>query len=87
MHLAGPYSGSIREALLSKDAPVLVCHCKVVNEAHVREAIANGARDEADVAAACGAGTGCGGCTPIICRLLRECAAAGIEDEPAAGIR
>lgn len=66
---------------------MLVCHCKVVNEAHVREVIANGAEDEADVAAACGAGTGCGGCVPVVCRLLRECAEARLGDEPAAGVR
>lgn len=52
---------------------VLVCHCKAVYEARVREAIERGARDEFDVAQACGAGTGCGGCVPTIARLLAEC--------------
>ncbi|MGH8907824.1 MAG: (2Fe-2S)-binding protein [Egibacteraceae bacterium] len=53
---------------------MLVCHCKAVFERRVREAIAAGARDEFDIAAACGAGTGCGGCVPTVARLLREMA-------------
>lgn len=51
---------------------MLVCHCKAVFERRVREAIAAGARNEFEVAVACGAGTGCGGCVPTITRLLRE---------------
>lgn len=66
---------------------MLVCHCNAVNEAHVREVIADGAVDEFDVATACGAGTECGGCTPVICRMLRECRAAERNDEPAASVR
>jgi bacterioferritin-associated ferredoxin len=54
---------------------MLVCHCKAVFERRVREAIAAGARSEFDVAIACGAGTGCGGCVPSITRLLLEAAA------------
>lgn len=53
---------------------MLVCHCKVVYDGQIREVIAGGARDEFDVADACGAGTGCGGCVPEISRLLGECA-------------
>jgi len=53
---------------------MLVCHCKAVFERRVRKAIADGARNEFDVAIACGAGTGCGGCVPTIMRLLREAA-------------
>lgn len=52
---------------------MLVCHCKVVYDRQIREAIARGARDEFDVAEACEAGTGCGGCVPEISRLLGEC--------------
>lgn len=66
---------------------MLVCHCNAVNEAHVRDVIAHGAEDEVDVGLACGAGTQCGGCIPVICRLLNECAVAHREDEPAAGVR
>lgn len=52
---------------------MLVCHCKVVYERHIRDEIARGARDEFDIARACGAGTGCGSCIPAISRLLGEC--------------
>lgn len=51
---------------------MLICHCKAVFERRVRAAIAAGARNEFDVAIACGAGTGCGGCVATITRLLRE---------------
>ena len=53
---------------------MLVCHCRAVNEAAIRVAIAAGARDEIEVAVASGAGTDCGGCVPTICDLLDECA-------------
>jgi bacterioferritin-associated ferredoxin len=49
---------------------VLVCHCKAVTDGDILAAIAAGAVDEFDVAAACGAGTGCGGCVPAVTALL-----------------
>ena len=52
---------------------MLVCHCKVVNDRRIRGLIEHGARDEFDIAAACGAGTDCGGCLPAVHRLLDEC--------------
>ena len=58
---------------------MLVCHCKVVNDAAIRAAIANGARDEFDVARLCGAGTDCGGCVPTVSRLLDECVACPVR--------
>jgi bacterioferritin-associated ferredoxin len=51
---------------------VLVCHCQVVYERDVRAAIDAGARDEFDVADACGAGAACGGCLPVVSALLDE---------------
>ena len=53
---------------------MLVCHCHVVNDRRIRAEIERGARDEIDIAQACGAGTDCGGCVPTISRLLDECA-------------
>ncbi len=53
---------------------MLVCHCQEVAERHVRDAIAAGARDVFDVAQACGAGTVCGGCVPVVVELLGQCA-------------
>lgn len=57
--------------------PVLVCHCEVVSDAEIRDAIASGARDEFDIADTCGAGSVCGGCVPAVTALLAEggCAA------------
>ncbi|MPZ71658.1 MAG: (2Fe-2S)-binding protein [Nitriliruptorales bacterium] len=52
---------------------MLVCHCQVVNDRRIRAEIERGARDEVDIALACGAGTQCGGCLPAVNRLLDEC--------------
>jgi bacterioferritin-associated ferredoxin len=49
-----------------------VCHCRVVNDRRIRETIHAGARTTAQVARACGAGATCGGCVPLIRRLLDE---------------
>ena len=49
---------------------MLVCHCHRVNDRIIRDAARNGARTCDDVAAACGAGSGCGGCKPAIEGLL-----------------
>lgn len=51
---------------------MLVCHCKAIFERRIREEAASGARDEFDVAQACGAGSVCGGCVATISRLLDE---------------
>lgn len=59
---------------------MLVCHCKVVTDRQIRAAIDDGARDEFDVAAACGAGSDCGGCIPTVQRLLGECAGCPVAD-------
>lgn len=52
---------------------MLVCHCRGVNERAVRAVIDDGARDAFDVAAACGAGSVCGGCVPVVLELLGQC--------------
>lgn len=49
-----------------------VCLCEGVNEEAVRRVIAAGARDADAVGRCSGAGTGCGGCFPELCRLLEE---------------
>ena len=51
---------------------MLVCHCRIVSDEDIRTAIAAGARDEFDIAAACGAGTACGGCVPAITSMLAQ---------------
>jgi bacterioferritin-associated ferredoxin len=55
---------------------MIVCHCRVVSDRTVRATIAAGATTPAEVAVACGAGSGCGGCTPTIEALLAEAAVA-----------
>lgn len=49
---------------------MLVCHCHEVGDKTVRKCIREGARTVAEVGAACGAGTGCGGCRPTIDALV-----------------
>lgn len=49
---------------------VLVCHCHRVCDREIRAAARAGARSREEVGAACRAGTGCGGCRPVIDRLL-----------------
>lgn len=57
---------------------MLICHCRVVSDREIREAIDCGASDHCAVAKACGAGTGCGGCVPMIRELLADhCPAPG----------
>ena len=53
-----------------------VCHCEVVSDRSICDAIAAGARDLEDVTALCGAGGACAGCHPTIEELLAEAAAA-----------
>jgi bacterioferritin-associated ferredoxin len=48
----------------------LLCHCHVVSDHFVAEAIACGASTPDDVAAHCAAGSSCGGCLPAIEALL-----------------
>jgi len=49
---------------------LLVCHCHEVGDKTVRKCIREGARTVAEVGAACGAGTECGGCRPAIHELV-----------------
>ena len=55
----------------------IACHCEVVRERTIVKAIHRGAHTLADVQAACGAATSCGGCTPAVMDLLdRHCGVA-----------
>lgn len=53
-----------------------VCLCRGVSDRKVRHAIARGARSVEEIGEACGAGTRCGGCWPMLDDMLR---AAGHE--------
>ena len=51
---------------------MIVCHCRRVCDRSIRAAIQAGASTEDDVAEACGAGSVCGGCVPVVTELLDE---------------
>jgi bacterioferritin-associated ferredoxin len=59
--------------------PVLICHCRAVNDHTVAAAIAAGARAPEDLAAMCGAGARCGGCVPALSELLETHAATSVD--------
>jgi bacterioferritin-associated ferredoxin len=49
---------------------MLICHCQGVSEREVESAIVSGACTHPAIARACGAGSMCGGCLPLIEELL-----------------
>jgi len=49
---------------------MLVCHCKGLSDRDVERTIRSGACSRGELARACGAGTVCGGCRPLIDQLL-----------------
>lgn len=62
---------------------MLVCHCHRVHDRTIRDVARSGARTPEEVGQACGAGTGCGGCKPLIAGLIvREGAARGVSSLP-----
>ncbi|MBV9994480.1 MAG: nitrate reductase [Caulobacteraceae bacterium] len=54
------------------DASPLICACRGVREAKIREALAKGAPSVEAVGETTGAGGGCGACRPEIARMVRE---------------
>jgi bacterioferritin-associated ferredoxin len=60
---------------------MIVCHCRRVCDRTIRAAIQAGACTEDAVAEACGAGSVCGGCLPLVEELIEE------EQEAAQGSR
>ena len=54
------------------DATMLVCHCERVNDKVIRKCAREGARNHLDVALACGAGSRCGGCRPLVDEIVAE---------------
>jgi bacterioferritin-associated ferredoxin len=49
---------------------MIICHCEVLSDRHVRDAVTRGASTVDDVGDHCGAGTRCGSCRPTIDVLL-----------------
>ncbi len=62
-----------------------LCLCRGINEDTVCSAVAAGARKLEDLSAACGAGTGCGGCLPSLRRLLHDLLCGPTEGDPGPG--
>ncbi|MGH9212076.1 MAG: (2Fe-2S)-binding protein [Acidimicrobiales bacterium] len=63
---------------------MIVCHCEVVNDRCVRDAVACGAETVDEVGQLCAAGTQCGGCRPSIAALLAALRPYRGEEQPAA---
>ena len=51
---------------------VIVCHCHGVSDRRIRREARRGVTCPEDLAAACGAGSDCGGCRPLIEDLLLD---------------
>lgn len=69
---------------------MLVCHCHRVNDAQVDRVLTAGAQGVRGVVRATHAGTGCGGCLPLLRELCQRAATASAEcrvrhDEALAG--
>jgi bacterioferritin-associated ferredoxin len=51
---------------------VIVCHCKGISDREIRCAIRNGASSTREIALACEASRGCGGCRPVLAEILES---------------
>ena len=60
---------------------MLVCHCNRVCDREIRRCVRSGAGSVTAVQAQCGAGTTCGGCLPLVARLVRTEQAEMAEEE------
>jgi bacterioferritin-associated ferredoxin len=49
-----------------------VCICRAVSDQDIKEAVANGAEDLADIEARLGVTTGCGTCTDFANEIISE---------------
>ena len=64
---------------------MIVCHCHVVNDAAIADAVSGGARTLGDVCRSTGAGRDCGACVFSVRRLVCEHVASQVLEsaEPA----
>jgi bacterioferritin-associated ferredoxin len=51
---------------------MIVCLCRRVTDRAIRDLVADGAASVDEVAARCGAGTGCGGCRQSVAHMVAE---------------
>ncbi|SDH63619.1 assimilatory nitrite reductase (NAD(P)H) large subunit precursor [Vibrio xiamenensis] len=76
------HAGAEKPALGPDSLPdsAVICSCFDVTKGKIANAVAKGHHTLADVKAATGAGTGCGGCVPLVTSVLNaELAKSGIE--------
>ena len=50
---------------------MIVCHCHGVTDREIRNSVQCGARTCEDVAEACGATSGCGGCESLVAEIVQ----------------
>jgi bacterioferritin-associated ferredoxin len=51
---------------------MIVCHCHAVTDREIRSSVRGGASSAGCVGAACGAGTGCGGCLELVEEIVDD---------------
>jgi len=51
---------------------MVVCLCSGISDREIRRHVREGACSQGDVARACGAGAGCGGCRPSVDAVIEE---------------
>ena len=51
---------------------MLVCHCHALSDRAIRKCVRDGAETRKEVAKACGAGSSCGGCLPVVDRIINQ---------------
>lgn len=56
----------------TRSLDLLVCHCHRVCDRTIRDCVREGACSTEDVGAACGAGTSCGGCEPLVEAVVKS---------------
>ena len=49
-----------------------VCHCHAVTDREIRSLVRSGACSPESVGRACGAGTSCGGCLPLVASVVKK---------------
>jgi len=77
---SGPALGGALVGVGALPATATICSCENVTKATLCSAVAAGAGTAGDLKAATKAGTGCGGCVPLMTEVLRdELGRAGIE--------
>ena len=51
---------------------MIVCHCRRISDRQIRKMVREGASSVGEVARACGAATGCGGCATVVHEIVSD---------------